>query len=221
MIGSRVLGITVAHRLSLLVYRNHCSGYKLNTYTRNLVKHSSTQHLAISAPFSTTSVLPGDNHDDYNLIYVFPHIRLVRLTLRMKIYQTGFTLCAIPPSIFMYSNSIIGIDAVVATFGVASFAGVMLYVMSRYLQNTIGQMSLSTDNKFLKVAHLTFWGRRKDTVVPVEQIVPLSDLPDRVSDAYVQMCRYDSEEHLLLFLKYGGVRDQSKFKTVFGSLIDK
>lgn len=137
---------------------------------------------------------------------------------RLKIYQTAATILMLPPMCYSYAAGAVGLPALQAAFGVAAFAGVMLYGISGYTRNFIGMLSLNEAEDVVRISHLTFWGRRRDIFTPVEDVVPLADLSENPKDVYVKLCRYSTGDVLYLTLRLGGIEDMSKFVKVFGSI---
>ena len=158
------------------------------------------------------------DNSEFTRIYKFPGIHYCRLLCRMKLYQTAISVIMLPPISFIYYSGGPVSDALLwSSYGVAGFAGFMLYTMTGFWGKIIGLLSVNCDETILRVSHLTFWGRRKDIFVPVGSVVPLSELPDRPHDVYVVFRRYDSEEKLYLSLQWGGVENKKVFTRIFGS----
>ncbi|KAF8774178.1 Transmembrane protein 186 like protein [Argiope bruennichi] len=57
----------------------------------------------------------------------------------------------------------------------------------RLLQRLIGVIFLSEDEKSVQISHLTFWGRKKDIIVPSQEIVPLADSACNPNDVYIKL----------------------------------
>lgn len=174
----------------------------------------------MSRQYSTSDVKTDTSSDlskTYTNIYKFPYIVHARVFSRLKIAQTIFTVALIPTmglavwmdyaptTVFEYSLSI------------ASFACIMLYVISYYLRRLIGIIALNGTGDTIKVSHLNFWGRREDFYVPVEQVIPIAQYEARVDDAYIPFLRYDDKEKYYMSLRWGGVLDTEKFVNVFGT----
>lgn len=123
-----------------------------------------------------------------------------------------------PTSVVMYSNGLIELDAVGIITGCAVLASATLYVMTGYFKRLIGIIAITDDEKIVKISHLTFWGRKNEISVPLEDIIPLSDCDCNANDVYVKVNRYSSSDYLYLTLKFGNIMDKSKFELVFGSL---
>ncbi|CAL1283405.1 unnamed protein product [Larinioides sclopetarius] len=160
----------------------------------------------------------SDNHSPWIPIYFFPHIRAAAICSRFKLYQTAVTIAAIPWSISLYQDGLLEASSVGVVSGCAIFACFTLYLLSYYFRRLIGIIFLSDDEESVQISHLTFWGRKKDIIVPLQDIIPLSDSTCNASDIYVKLKRYSCEDKLYFTLKYGKILDKVKFEKVFGTL---
>lgn len=129
-----------------------------------------------------------------------------------------FTIALIPTMGVAVWMDYAPITAFTYSLGIASFACLMLYVISYYLRRLIGIIALNGTGDILKVSHLNFWGRREDFYVPVEQVVPIAQYEARVYDAYIPFLRYDDKGKYYMSLRWGGILDKEKFVNVFGTI---
>ena len=104
---------------------------------------------------------------------------------------------------------------------VGVFAACMLYIMGEFFRRFVGLLYLDGAGRRLKVAHLTFWGGRRDTVLPVQDVVPFSELTDSPRDVYFKLRRYSCKETFYVSLRYGGVTSRQKLEAVFGPIGDR
>uniref|UniRef100_A0A8D2LMN0 Transmembrane protein 186 n=1 Tax=Varanus komodoensis TaxID=61221 RepID=A0A8D2LMN0_VARKO len=155
--------------------------------------------------------------EQFQLIYRFPAIKYCRAVSRLKLLQTAITILALPPVWFLYWQNHISLAQCRYSTGIAGFAAVMLYGMSFYFRRIIGMMYLNEDGTTLRVAHLTFWGRRKDIYCPVETVMPLGDMTQQ-NDVLLQFRQYDQENFLYFSLRFGQIVDKEGFAKVFGEV---
>lgn len=94
----------------------------------------------------------------------------------------------------------------------------MLYVIGRFCSRLIGVLYVSkNDSNLVRVAHLNFWGKREDQIVSKTDFIPFSELPDNVSDIYVNIGFYsDPSEKLHMCVRYGTVYEKDEFEEIFG-----
>lgn len=91
-----------------------------------------------------------------------------------------------------------------------------LYTFGILSSRLIGFVYLSEDKSMVKVSSVDFWGRRKDEIISVDDIVPFSDLPSTITDSlYLRFVRFSKSGHLKINLRYGIVLDKSDFNKVF------
>nr|XP_056722577.1 transmembrane protein 186 [Euleptes europaea] len=155
---------------------------------------------------------------DFKLIYRFPGIKYCRALSRMKLLQTAFTGLILPPAWFLcWQNQMSQAQCLYST-GIACFAGVMLYAMSYYFRRIIGMMYLNEDGTMLRVAHLTFWGRRNDIYCPVETVMTLTDVGDDQNELLLRFKQYGEDRFLYFTLRFGQVVDKEGFTKVFGKI---
>lgn len=105
--------------------------------------------------------------------------------------------------------------------GLGAIAVIMLYIMGEFFRRFVGILYLSKDQQTLKVAHLTFWGNRRDKIMPVSDVLPFSELTDRPSDVYFKLRRYSCQDTFNVCLRYGGVINREKVEAVFGAIDER
>ncbi|XP_028913774.1 transmembrane protein 186 [Ornithorhynchus anatinus] len=163
---------------------------------------------------ATTRGPPTD--DKFLPIYRFPGIRLCGSLSRLKVLQTALTVLALPPGVYLYARGLLPPQALALLGGGAGFALAMLCWISFFLRRLVGFMYVNEAGTVLRVAHLNFWGRRRDTLCPVASVVPLSEGSDRPRDLFVRLRRYDGGQTFYFTLRFGRVLDHRRFGQVFG-----
>lgn len=80
----------------------------------------------------------------------------------------------------------------------------------------IGFAYVKPKSKTVKISYLDNWGRRQDVHMPIQDLVPLSDLPVSVWDpVYLTLRTFTSNQTFKLNMKLGVVLDDDKFNDVF------
>ncbi|NXX44185.1 TM186 protein, partial [Tricholaema leucomelas] len=156
--------------------------------------------------------------EEFKLVYRFPGIKYCRMLSRLKLLQTATTLVMLPPITYLYLQDQVSQGVLLYTSGVVLFAGAMLYAMSYFLRRIIGFIYLNETGCTVRVAHLTFWGRRNDIYCPKEAVMPLDEVGDRKGELLLQFKRYNSTDTLYFTIKYGQIVDRPKFTQIFGEL---
>lgn len=183
-------------------------------------------HKPLRSPSSSPSSLPCCGYSNearllnsnFEVIYRFPYIVHMHLLSRFKIYQTGFSVAAVPLCYAMHSNGLLSLEVCHYVVFYSIVACAMLYVFSFYLRRLVGIIAYNSTDDLVKVSHLTFWGSRKDIFLHVKNIVPLSDMSDNPNDIFVKFQQYDSKDVLFLVLKFGEIKDMEKFQLVLGGI---
>ncbi|KAM4632540.1 transmembrane protein 186 [Discoglossus pictus] len=154
--------------------------------------------------------------DKFNLIYRFPGIYYCRVISRLKLLQTTLTFVILPPVYYYYFQGQVTYSSVVYCTGTTLFAGVMLYCLSFYLRRLIGMMYLNSTGTILKISHLTFWGKRRDIFIPVEDVKTMSETGDTKQETVLQLQRYSTQDVLYFTTRFGRVLDRERFVALFG-----
>ncbi|KAJ7411065.1 transmembrane protein 186 [Willisornis vidua] len=157
--------------------------------------------------------------EEFKLVYRFPGIKYCRVLSRLKLLQTATTAVMLPPIWYLYLQDQVSQNILLYTTGLAAFAGAMLYGMSYFFRRIIGLIYLSESGQTVRVAHLTFWGRRNDIYCPIETVVTLDEVGDSKEELLVQFKRYNSTDILYFTIKYGKIVDREKFTQIFGELV--
>ncbi|XP_068607088.1 transmembrane protein 186 [Brachionichthys hirsutus] len=154
----------------------------------------------------------------FTMIYTLPHIKLFRLVSRVKLLQTAITVVVLPPVFILYHMGEVPLSAVSYTTALSVFAGVMLYASSHFFRRVVGMMYLDSSQTTLKVSHLTFWGRRHDSYLPVSDIMTIGDTGESVNETILKIKRYSGPQTFYFSTRFGLVVDKQGFQKVFGSL---
>lgn len=206
----------------LLTSGFHCPSWSCLSRTPVLARRA-------DAVFVTSSTLsqrrnnsesPKTSVQGYEVAYRFRYIAAAQALSRLKLYQTCLTVTAVPAVHYMYYVGQADLQTLLFVYGVAGMATVMLYIMSGYFRNLIGLISVDRQSGMVKVAHLTFWGRRKDIFIHVSDIVPLGDLSEIPSDVYLKFRTYTSPRTLYYSLRFGQILNRELLQLVFGRIQD-
>lgn len=182
--------------------------------TSCMTAHSQCNFRHVSSSTSQNHVSP----ESFAVVYRFPYIVFVRALSRLKLLQTGVAALGIPTTGILSNMQYIDPEVFYMMSGVGLFACAMLYVMSELTRRAVGAIYIDPERRLVKVSHLTFWGARKNIIVPVDDIVPLADISEEPKNIYVKLKRYSTEDVLYFSIKYGLIFDKEAFELVFGKL---
>ncbi|CAN8191705.1 unnamed protein product [Coccothraustes coccothraustes] len=174
-------------------------------------------HLAPAAVVQQKAV--DGRTEEFQLVYRFPGIKYCRILSRLKLLQTATSMIMLPPICYLYLQGQVSQNMLLYTTGIAVFAGAMLYGMSYFFRRIIGFIYLSETAQTVRVAHLTFWGRRNDIYCPIETVVTLDEIGDSKDELLHQFKRYNTTETLYFTIKYGQIVDRQKFTQIFGEFV--
>uniref|UniRef100_A0A8C3XAY9 Transmembrane protein 186 n=1 Tax=Catagonus wagneri TaxID=51154 RepID=A0A8C3XAY9_9CETA len=160
----------------------------------------------------------GTETEKFQMVYRFDAIRAFRYLSQLKVAQTALTVVALPPGIYWYSQGLMTFNSLCLAGGIASFALAMLCWMSHFFRRLVGILYVNESGTVLRVAHLTFWGRRQDTYCPVADVVPVTESQDRPQELFVRIRQYSGRQTFYLTLRYGRILDRERFTQVFGAL---
>ncbi|CAG0915324.1 unnamed protein product [Notodromas monacha] len=178
---------------------------------------ASARRFSLSRLTSTDNSVKQVEEDNFKLVFRFPYIRAAKLVCRLKLYQTGVTVIAFPATTVMQMQGLLEPHVSVTLGFVSVFALGMLGVMGEIFRKLVGILYVNEATNEVKIAHLTFFGSRNDIVVPMEDIVPMSDSSENVNDAYVKLMRYSTKDPFYVCFKYGGVEDKRSFLSLNNS----
>ncbi|NXK02919.1 TM186 protein, partial [Herpetotheres cachinnans] len=174
-------------------------------------------HLCHLAPAAVVQQKAVDKKtEEFKLVYRFPGIKYCRVLSRLKLLQTATTMVILPPICYLYLQDQVSLNILSYATGIAFFAGAMLYGMSYFLRRIIGLIYLNETGRTVKVAHLTFWGRRNDIYCPIETVMTLDEVGDSKGELLLQFKRYNSTDVLYFTIKFGQIVDRQKFTQIFG-----
>ncbi|CAH0563683.1 unnamed protein product [Brassicogethes aeneus] len=148
-------------------------------------------------------------------VYQFPYIRAISAINRLKIYHTAFSAAALPISIALASEHVVPNDTVWFA-GCIGISGIItLYSIGYLSQRFVGIIYYDESRKVAKYSYLDFWGNRKNKEIPVEDIIPISELPVSTFDGlYLTLRQFSCKETYKFSLKFGIILDKEQLKKV-------
>jgi len=176
---------------------------------------TSSKHASVRDSKAANSASPNASLQ-FTVFYRFPYINTARFISRLKLYQTAVVVLAVPPTIYYYSIGEVGYETCVGVVAASTLALAMLYIFANFFQRVVGLVALSSDQRLVRLSHLTFLGGRNDVIVPVDDIVPLSDTSESSNDVFVKVRRYSTTDTLYITLLYGHIEDAETFQKIFG-----
>ena len=200
-----------------------------NTLLFNLNTHSSrTICLQRGSLFSKFKINSSQNQvnteidrSQWIIVYKFPYIVPARIFSRVKFYLTAINLLIFLNGIVLFFQGSIPFNNLLIIMGISTFSTALMYIFGQVFRRLIGSIYISSNHKFVRLSHLTFFGNRQESVVPIDLIYPLIETNPNIDDIFLRVSGENSTQlknSLFLTLKYGGILDEEKFEQIFGPL---
>ncbi|CAG7721493.1 unnamed protein product [Allacma fusca] len=127
--------------------------------------------------------------DDWTTVYRFDRILFARAIQKFKVYQTGFSCFIIAPTtVGLYFHGILDNETAAGIFGGVGFTCGALYFLGNIFNRLVAIIYTSPSRpKEIKIARLTFWGNRMDTLHPIDDFIPLGDLNYKPTAVYFRL----------------------------------
>jgi 3'-phosphoadenosine 5'-phosphosulfate sulfotransferase (PAPS reductase)/FAD synthetase len=138
----------------------------------------------------------------------------------LKFYQLSFTAIAVPTCYALEQMNELQMNTWIVGLYLGLSGTVTLIAASQAFKNTVGFIYTSYENPDkLKFSYVDFWGKRRDSEVTFNEVMPFTELPKGFTDkVFTRLQFYDSKmPELKLVHKFGGITDLEEFTRVFGS----
>lgn len=161
-----------------------------------------------------------NNPQDWVTVYRFDQIKTAQILCRAKVWQTFITGGFFSSSAYAYLVGSSNLEPLINTSGVCCFACVMLYIFGNIFNKIIGFAYVSHDKKWLKLSHLTFWGKRCNIKIPIDDLEPLPTDSSSAKMYQVMYRRTDPKFRLILPLICCTISDTEVLELAFKIPID-
>ncbi|XP_030375311.1 transmembrane protein 186 [Scaptodrosophila lebanonensis] len=170
------------------------------------------------AVIKTKTEVSTEKTTEWRTIYKLPIIRLVSAFNRLKIYQALLTAAGTPLAFALGEAGHISTHAasVCASIGVTGL--ITLTLGSYAAKNLVGFIYINEPEDHLKLAYVDFWGRRKETLIAIDDIPTVWDQsgPPRFSFYQLISDPNCSNRRYKLLHRLGTVTDPQLFVGLFG-----
>lgn len=122
----------------------------------------------------------------------------------------------VPGALYMYQLQLVALNTVISQCGFAVFAMSMLYAISHYMQRMAGIILINEAQDQVTIAHMDFWGRRHNEIIPVSSVMPFRDTGDQRGERLVYIKLYDSDQYYIIDRRRGQFVDKQLFVDAFG-----
>ena len=216
-------------RRGIFLVTNRTVSINLNPSTRSTCKHYSTEEgsrkgtttkgIKETSKSSDDERIPDiNNSSDWVTIYKFNQIKTAKFMCKVKMYQTGLTVLFASSSIYAYFDASSNLEGCLNTTAICAFACVMLYIFGNIFNKMIGFAYVSRqdeERKWIKLSHLTFWGRRRNVKMPLEDLLPLPSDSSTTTLYQVMYQHSDPKIRFILPLRFATIYDPQEFERCF------
>ncbi|CAN8002198.1 unnamed protein product [Ixodes hexagonus] len=177
--------------------------------------HRQCHKTGIASPVLTLAKA-GDQK--WTTIFHYPHIKAIRMLIRVKVYQTVGTLIICPALVVAEHMNWLNTEFSEPACVLTLTASVVLLALGYLAERAVGIMYVNEDRSLLRVGHMDFWGNRHDHVFRTKDVAEFADTGERWNSLYITMRRYSApNDPLYLSLRHGGIVEEKLFREVFGS----
>lgn len=150
------------------------------------------------------------------VLYRYKWIKQLRLISRVKILHVLVVSGLTAPMCVWYSSGVVSGPVVFTAVFAASATTVGLFALSYFFRRVIGELSYDETTDEITISSLTFWGNRRNVVLPLSSLVPLSERGFSDKNLFHRLERYETDFVYLLNLRHGKIYDYGKLFKVLG-----
>uniref|UniRef100_A0AC34F246 Transmembrane protein 186 n=1 Tax=Panagrolaimus sp. ES5 TaxID=591445 RepID=A0AC34F246_9BILA len=154
-------------------------------------------------------------------IYRFPGIAFSSFISKLKFFQTLGSALVIPWATYNYASGYQTFEFLATVYAAAILAPITLFAFSRSFNRMIGVMAMNEKNEYIRIGYLSFFGTRKNAIIPIDDIMPLSDVVSTMEKypKILQLKRFSNPNHWFYVPGRGcQIVDKERAKLVFGTL---
>ena len=163
-----------------------------------------------------------DPDHDWIRFYQFKHVKLTALITKAKIYQTALVLVVFLNSLNDYLKTGNDFESFINVNSFMCFSLLLLAVMGNISQRIIGIAYYDLNKPdIIRISHLTFFGRRQNTILKLNDISPLSDSNASTKGVlFFKLICHINNKPKTLFLANGSLAeiDDKIYQKIFGTL---
>lgn len=156
--------------------------------------------------------------DSKQIIYRYKWIKQLRFISRVKILHVFVVGGLTGPMSYWFSQGIISGSVLVTSIFAATATTGGLFALSYFFRRVIGELSFDPTKEEIMISSLTFWGNRRNLVVPISNCIPLSDRDFDPKNLFHRVELYGNEFVYLLNLRHGKVYDNERLLELLGIL---
>ncbi|XP_031567897.1 transmembrane protein 186-like [Actinia tenebrosa] len=159
--------------------------------------------------------------DSKEIIYRYKWIKQLRFISRVKIVHVFIVGGLTGPMSYWFNQGIISGSVLVTSIFAATATTAGLFALSYFFRRVIGELSFDPIKEEITISSLTFWGNRRNLVVPISNFIPLSDRDFDPKNLFHRVELYGNDFVYLLNLRHGRVYDSERLLQLLGILQER
>ncbi|XP_022228888.2 transmembrane protein 186 [Drosophila obscura] len=166
----------------------------------------------------TASLDDDASFSEWRTIYSLPSIRLVAAFNKLKIYQAALTAAGAPIAFALGQAGHVATDAL-GIYSAIGVSGLITLTLASYAAtNLVGFIYINEQQDMLKLAYVDFWGRRVETLVETDDLLPSWERgsTSRLRFVLSITLRSDAQRRYKLLNRFGNIADRQLFEGLFG-----
>ncbi|KAA0183603.1 Transmembrane protein, partial [Fasciolopsis buskii] len=153
------------------------------TYLTRIVTTSSVPQQMNSGLPLNISQIDHNNPHEWQPVYRFTSMPFLQAISRLKFLFTTMLVLGTPFVVYAGYEGYVTPNFPVFFVGATVFSLGTLATFSYFSTKLIGVVSIHKPSGLIRLGHLTFWGGRANTLVPIEHLVPPTDFADNPTDS--------------------------------------
>ncbi|XP_034141922.1 transmembrane protein 186 [Drosophila guanche] len=198
--------------------RSHLTKVRWPSSVPAAMQQLNQRRLGTAERTTTTPELDQAAFSEWRTIYSLPSIRLVAAFNRLKIYQAALTAAGAPIAFALGQAGHVASDAL-GIYAAIGVSGLITLTLASYAStNLVGFIYINEQQDMLKLAYVDFWGRRVETLVEVDDLLPSWErgATSRLRFVLPITLRSDDKRRYKLLNRFGNIADPQLFEGLFG-----
>ena len=181
--------------------------------------HTTSQCLSTEAGSSDIKADPISDEDDFrDILYRQPNMRALFLANKLKFYQSAISAVYLPFLSYLYIMDKVSAFTLLGQSGLMlSLLGGLYYISATFLQHVAGVIYINEARDQLKIAHMTFWGKREEDILDVIEVMPIAAAAHS-RERFKKIKLYTGGDFYFVDKKMGHFPNKEKFTEIFGRL---
>lgn len=153
--------------------------------------------------------------NEFKTIYKFPYIQHIAVVQRLKLYHTTLTAAAVTSTTVLGYCGQISLE-ITQGISICSIVGLLpFYTFGHFTHKLVGFVYLNENRNLARISYIDFWGRRKNTDMPVEEVSPKIVVLDSFLNLFYSPGDTRSYKNTMKLCSNHGIIDFGGFNKIF------